>query len=199
MAHYTLIPERNLFGGYAYLPEGVKSSRVTASTDPFMWCHDLLDHQNGPEALGTVTDELEAFGAMWTTRLHMNYLINKFESQSKTMDYIKRNLHFLIEYTEDIDPATVSNIDPTVGEYLDPMIYEVIQDLDTRTLFEQAIVHHMKIGQQKCLTRFGSATAAHQAFLKLNKALNAFEPPEGRPILIKHCPSANWEPYITCL
>lgn len=39
-----------------------------AATDGLLIAHDLIEHPNGPEAIGTIDDELEALGGIWYAR-----------------------------------------------------------------------------------------------------------------------------------
>lgn len=41
---------------------------MNAATEGLLIAHDLIEHVNGPEAIGTIDDELEALGAIWYVR-----------------------------------------------------------------------------------------------------------------------------------
>jgi hypothetical protein len=48
---------------------GMRSTHETnAATDGILLAHDLIEHVNGVEQIGTIDDELEALGAIWFTR-----------------------------------------------------------------------------------------------------------------------------------
>jgi hypothetical protein len=46
---------------------------VLESSSGYLLAHDLVEHQNGPEAIGSVADELEALGGLWYTRGSWGY------------------------------------------------------------------------------------------------------------------------------
>lgn len=50
------------FKGHTSHPE------ILADTEGTLIAHDLLEHQNGLDAIGCVADELEAIGAIWQVR-----------------------------------------------------------------------------------------------------------------------------------
>lgn len=45
-----------------------RDETINAVTDGLGIAHDLLEHVNGPEHIGTIDDELEALGALWYVR-----------------------------------------------------------------------------------------------------------------------------------
>ncbi len=48
---------------------GLRRDETTnAAVDGVLLAHDLIEHVNGPEAIGTIDDELEALGAIWYVR-----------------------------------------------------------------------------------------------------------------------------------
>lgn len=58
------------FGGVGLLPDGYASAEgvLNAITAPFALAHDVIEHVNGFGRIGGVSDELEAFGALWWCR-----------------------------------------------------------------------------------------------------------------------------------
>jgi hypothetical protein len=51
--------------GIAGMP---RDETTNAAHDGLTIAHDLLEHVNGPERIGTISDELEALGAIWYVR-----------------------------------------------------------------------------------------------------------------------------------
>lgn len=51
-----------------------RDETTNAATSGVLLAHDLLEHVNGPERIGTIDDELEALGALWYVRGQHNDL-----------------------------------------------------------------------------------------------------------------------------
>jgi hypothetical protein len=51
--------------GLADMP---RNDDTNAASDGLLLAHDIVEHVNGPEAIGTIADELEALGAIWYVR-----------------------------------------------------------------------------------------------------------------------------------
>ncbi len=72
MRHVRLYADRCDLSGELglYVRKLDRSGRddMSAATDGLMIAHDLIEHQNGIAAIGTIPDELEALGAIWQTR-----------------------------------------------------------------------------------------------------------------------------------
>lgn len=45
-----------------------RDETTNAAADGLTIAHDLIEHVNGPQAIGTIDDELEALGAIWYVR-----------------------------------------------------------------------------------------------------------------------------------
>lgn len=45
-----------------------KDETTNAAQDGLTIAHDLIEHVNGPQCIGTIDDELEALGAIWYVR-----------------------------------------------------------------------------------------------------------------------------------
>lgn len=57
-------------GDRGWLLDGADHPSLNASTMPLLLAHDALEHMNGPQAIGTMSDELQAFGAICYIRGH---------------------------------------------------------------------------------------------------------------------------------
>lgn len=69
MRHVRLISyEDEPTGSLGLIVKGSAGPEIFADTDGRLLAHDLVEHQNGPEAIGRVDDELEAIGAIWQVR-----------------------------------------------------------------------------------------------------------------------------------
>lgn len=70
MTTITLVSFRDESSGQIGL--GIESmprdETTNAATDGALLAHDLIEHVNGPEYIGTISDEFEALGALWYTR-----------------------------------------------------------------------------------------------------------------------------------
>jgi hypothetical protein len=62
--------EDDEFGTIGLMPEGYspQERRLNAATAGFTLAHDVVEHVNGYGRIGDVSDELEAFGALWFVR-----------------------------------------------------------------------------------------------------------------------------------
>lgn len=66
IARLVCVEDQNL-GRHGLIIQG-SSPELFAATSPTLLVHDLIEHQNGPTAIGTVWDEFEALGGAWATR-----------------------------------------------------------------------------------------------------------------------------------
>jgi len=62
--------EDNVTGELGLIVDGLKqlSNEFMATTEGLIIAHDLIEHQNGIKAIGSIDDELEALGACWWIR-----------------------------------------------------------------------------------------------------------------------------------
>lgn len=71
MTKYILTYEQDKeFGGLGFRLEGTSldPQEYNMATDGVLIAHDILEHINGVQEIGTIGDELEALGAIWYTR-----------------------------------------------------------------------------------------------------------------------------------
>ena len=143
--------------------------------------HDLVEHINGVKAIGSVGDELEAFGAMWFVRGHLadfegnhyspeQIMGMEYGSLSRYFGYaplrasVERELRCradLDEIWEAIEPHALKSID---AEDLDEsMMDEYVRA--SRILFKR--------GHMKAERRYKDSIAANNQFHAIRRAVTS--------------------------
>lgn len=82
---YTLTARTDDHGllGFVYDGVDIPEGELFAATMGNLLAHDLLEHVNGLDSIGTVADELQALGAVWYIR-GQNHQISKRQHHSST-------------------------------------------------------------------------------------------------------------------
>ena len=153
-------------------------SRVHAVSNTFMAAHDILEHQNGPALIGSIEDELEAFGAVWLLRGASGKIYREMPStDEEVFVYYYRNMSYL--YREYDNNYKTNKRKEMIGyDWLDKTVeesFKTIHNLNEPNQFEYFKLlakHHMYIGFMKALNRFGKY---HKTiFFDLEKLLKGY-------------------------
>jgi len=182
---YTLTPKRQ-FTGSGWLPKGATHPNLNAGRSGLMLAHDLLEHQNGAAALGTVIDEMEAFGAIWAIRGQHSVLFDGEQCPSnRVVEYYVDNFRYLMkQYLKNVDE--LPNLTVLVERpWLDGTIREAFKSLEHSEWYDPDYVeahrvewfihcarYYMHQGYAKAIARFGSAKEAASLFWSLSYELD---------------------------
>ena len=144
--------------------------------NPTLLTHDIIEHVNGFEALGTVTDEFQALGAVFLTRVETDYRVTheglKNDLISIAVDSLNAEFGPMIpdqgETDEDEEfQSIIQNFLEDIEHELDEDQYN---DFDLVTFCDQAL-QGMRLGYEKQLERFGCMLEALNFFQTIEEAL----------------------------
>lgn len=147
-----------------------------AALEGMLIAHDIIEHQNGPRAIGGMADEFEALGAMWYVRGE-NYQWS-FNTGSNE-EPIWRELVNLCNYYDRDWPGWIHGETKPKQPVFADMLDEVetneeflkMSDSD-RYRFRQESIHHMNVGYQKAKRRFRNAQDAFDNFTAIELAVD---------------------------
>lgn len=154
--------------------------------------HDLLEHVNGIDKIGTIQDELQALGALWFVRGQFGYLrkIESFHSvetniasdvSRMAMDYIKNIYHDEITKlkTKRVDECEtefqeILNIAKTRFNteirYSEPLTNEEKSNAD---YYFSQVIHNLRKGYRKAVTKYkGEPAKTNNLFWAITDAIN---------------------------
>jgi hypothetical protein len=176
----TAAEDREL-GGLGLLIEGMRGgAEVNPGTDGVTIAHDLLEHVNGPEHIGTIDDELEALGAIWYVRGQFDDLSRDGRGSHYTTheniaaDVVRMFRDFFYGASVDTKPPrTMPCIaDDDLREILRYAAEDYraeVHDEDAHETakrfaeYERVCLPRMRIGYRKAAKRFRSLGGAHAA------------------------------------
>lgn len=131
---------------------------LNAAWDGRLIAHDILEHVNGPAAIGTVEDELEALGAAAFVR---------------DID-IRWDVQYLFEDEivplEDIDTVSSHLMDDIFG----PMLEDISKSLD-KELPSEKILAYLYRGYDKAEAKYNHPSDAYCMFTNIEGCINNIE------------------------
>lgn len=179
----------------AYRGEGFAADR-----DGLLIAHDLLEHQNGPEHIGPVWDELEALGAIWQVRGRHGDLQNgsmhspdenlasdvaRMSSEWAADGLPPKRFQFRTtrpcDYDDDFDEIIEIARRSIIREWHDD-----IDRLGQVTEYLTAAKHRMRIGYRKAVRRFGHCSFGYDQFAAIKRAVGpaCVDPFEGQEFVL---------------
>lgn len=179
---------------------GLAIKGTNTGFDGFMACrdgvniaHDLLEHQNGPENIGPVWDELEAIGAIWQVRGRWGDLLfhvpNMHGPDQNLASDVARMFRDGIDdycppahrYTHTRRVDCEEDFDAILDMALKAIRAEEYGDLEgmgKRRMMALAHIyltearHRMRIGYRKAQRRFGHDSKGYDLFRAIRDAAN---------------------------
>ena len=148
---------------------------MDAGIEGRLLAHDLLEHVNGLESIGSIDDELEALGGVWCVRGNTGLLGNEFYSQHQSIAHDVVNL---FEYWRS-GVALRKNAPQTRGtnEDIEDILNEGLRfvEPEDKALYRDFMVQarrFMLIGYRKAMKRFRNAVCTYSLFKNLESTLN---------------------------
>jgi len=156
-----------------------------ADRGDLMIAHDIIEHQNGLQAIGPIWDELEALGGVWHTRGRWGDFDNSYHKSEKhiasDITRMARDLSFL--YFRDYE-AMGPKPPATHEHYQDDSFHEILEiarrdipreldedsKLDIDTYLAEAL-HRLRIGYRKATRRFGDRFQSNNQFHAIREAI----------------------------
>lgn len=176
-----------------------------ADRDGILVAHDLLEHVNGREHIGTVWDELEALGAIWQVRgRHADFLTKYGQNVSPTQNVAADVSRMWPEWGADGMPPRAHRVKNTrphlydedfqeiiaharkdiLDEHRDDMNAAEFRDLDA---YLSEALHRMRTGFRKAERKYGEGYFAHNMFRRIRDAVAGCKPEyEGQPFTLAY-------------
>lgn len=170
------------------------SDQPFVATDGLQIAHDLLEHQNGQDAIGGIADEMQALGAIWYVRGQFGALrLDGAGSRYSVEENIASDFVRMFRdhcYGQPLELATprvhrCNNIaEAAFGAILDCVKRDALSEIDAedhkaahRQLrpYLHAALRHMRAGYRKAARRFkGDAQATNNLFWSIAKAIDPY-------------------------
>lgn len=169
------------------------------TTDSILIAHDILEHQNGLNKIGSIDDELEALGGMWFIRGENGMIrANSYHSNAVHLEsdlinlgriFIEQGVEFRTEIPVNPDNfysiLEDGEIDFMMAELYEKLKQEcdIGEDSDTSDFerlntYFQAIAPYLEQGYNKASERFSSWGHANNLFYSIEQELAPHIEPE---------------------
>lgn len=183
MKTYLIVHRDRETGELGFLPEGVRlMDYPMVATQGLLVAHDLIEHQNGPRAIGGLWDELEALGASWWVRGQFNDLSrNGVGARYSPEENLGSDVANLSAIWEDLELSLATPPTTRAGDYEDGLqgiIEAAVKDArdNDRPMdpeFRRAAIHWMRSGLRKARRRWrGRAITANRTFWDIAQAVD---------------------------
>lgn len=166
-----------------------KSEGMMADRDGLLIAHDLIEHQNGAQHIGTVWDELEALGGIWHARGRWGDMMQKHGTMhSPAVNVASDVTRMFMEWSSDPMPPAKHRLKATRPCDHDEDFLEILEiarhdipreyspeDIDREEL-EQYLteaLHRMRTGFRKANKRFGSRFASNSQMRAIKEAVES--------------------------
>ena len=177
------------YGEVGLLPDGVSlmSSNSTVAYNGTLLAHDIIEHQNGLAAIGSIDDELQALGAIWAIRGQWGDINRPINYGTSPITALANDILTLAEVYENGVPFRTP-VPVTYAHNMDEY-FEQIRD-DARHSwrkwgkaelpeFWDGVVPFMRVGVRKAAKRYrGNFLLANSMFWYIADAVNPHCRPE---------------------
>ena len=210
MRNYILIAKEDReTGEIGYMIEGTPIiSYPMVATESLLISHDLLEHVNGVESIGSIDDELEALAGVWFTRGQYEDLnrdgrgsmYSAAENVASDVLNMARIYNNGVNFKTKIPNTKPCDQDDSFLEIIEIAKEQVNDELDSDEIdqdrlnvYFDACLHYMRKGWRKINKRFSSASEANSLFWEIERVLKNWMSPdfEGQQlklsVSIKHC------------
>lgn len=196
MRHVRLIAvcdEYDTTPGFALKGAPVTVEGFAADRDGVLIAHDLLEHVNGREHIGTVWDELEALGAIWQVRArHGELFTGRPQHHSVHVDIASDLTRMFPEwlmqgpYRPSGHRISTTRACEADDDFLDcieraradiPGEHDDCDRLEIEPYLTEAL-HRMRTGYRKALRKYGDGYKGANLFTAIREAIQAGYPPE---------------------
>jgi hypothetical protein len=168
-----------------------RGDSMNAATDGLLIAHDVLEHVNGPHRIGSITDELEALGAIWYVRgqfhdlrrdsigsaygPHENVaadvtrMFRDYFHGGSLDHYLPRTLR--CEVDDDLQEVMEAARRNYRGE-VDPEPSELHEYAKARRIYDRIALARMRIGYRKAKRMYPDAHRVNALFWEITDAVN---------------------------
>jgi hypothetical protein len=192
MRHVRLVSfEDEPTGSLGLIFKGCEGPSILSDSDGSLIAHDLVEHQNGINAIGCIADELQAIGAIWQVRARHGDMVDEDRPWARW-----RAIHDSIAGNVLTCAMDLGNEGqdwwPELGKYrtnrhdydddfleilecAKPMIRAETRDNEDRfpmAAFMDNALHLLRIGFNKSRRRWGDDTLGVDTFRAVKRAIN---------------------------
>ena len=191
MRHIRLIAREDRSGFTGLFVQGMNYAELDVATSGEMLAHDIIEHVNGKDEIGSIEDELQALGALWALRARHGELRRGEVMWVTPEEAIGHDLSAMA--TEVYFGAYIPpKIPRTYAHYFDES-FEIIlaegqelferelrymqdDDGDTKQLehYWNMVISNMRIGARKLKRQHGSFEAAARKFWNIREAAHRY-------------------------
>ncbi len=166
---------------------------LLAATEGLLLAHDIIEHQNGIAAIGTIADELEALGGIWQVRgqwgdMQRGRRLSRYSPEESIASDVSR---MFVDYCNGADIGDC----PVTRPHDDDEVFNSIIDIakssamteisynddwtpeqvtDKWNVYARVALARMRIGYRKCVRRFGTGTTSNTQFWAIAEALEPY-------------------------
>ena len=159
------------------------TDEIFVASSGTLLAHDIVEHQNGINAIGSIDDELEALGAVWFTRGQFDDMSRDGIGSSKNAyQNIAADIEeMFIKFTnknESVNACPVThnhNHDETfdiIINYFKEDVSNIADNVSMLATFTAIIKARLRIGYNKASRRFKTAIHANNLFWSIADAAN---------------------------
>lgn len=130
--------------------------------------HDLVEHQNGCAAMGSVWDELQALGGIWHTRGRWGELGGYLYSPTHTLSFDITRMFGLSNH-EHKGQARPHDYDDDFHDIIAHARREIDDDCDG---YLSHALDHLRTGYRKACARFGHDSQSYDLYMAVKDAVS---------------------------
>jgi hypothetical protein len=189
--------------GLGLMPEVILHKDLNVASSGMLLAHDILEHQNGLKAIGSISDELQALGGIWFVRGRNGYLTpgNMHSPQEDIGQDIAHMAYMFFRKTplrSDAlhthkhyeDESFIDILDFAKKAYKKEMYYvlEKHERFDPLDYYFEQSLHLMRTGYRKAEKRFKNI-CAQSLFMQIEEAVDNVLPClqyEGQEIILTY-------------
>lgn len=141
-----------------------REAEIEATWDGRLIAHDLIDHINGPAAIGTLEDEIQALGAMAFSRADVD---------------IRYDLSYTLEpYIDNELPIVLPPVEAITKHLMDDFFPPIIEDVGLKlnsALPDAQIFAYLCMGYDKAEAKYKDSASAYALFKMVEETVNTIE------------------------
>lgn|GEM_PF-4713621 len=156
------------------------------ASEPLIVAHDLLEHVNGVENIGSIDDELEALGGIWFVRGqhgelrrdHMGSMHSVTENIASDVLNMARIYNGGVKFKTKVPSTRAHDHDDNFLDIINIAKEQVKDEMDNDErdnerleYYFNACLHYMRVGYRKAQKRFGEGYKANNLFWEIVAAL----------------------------
>lgn len=157
----------------------VPHGRTFVAREGLLLAHDIVEHQNGLSAIGSIEDELEALGGLWFARGYFNDV-----RRERNVDRYRAIAHDIVSLLEDwwadgdadltVPVTRACEVDADLQRCIDEAKRQAFGFAEKDEPFRKILLPRMRIGYRKAMRRFkGEHATANNLFWNIADVLDS--------------------------